>query len=113
MRATRKSWLLGLLVLEARSLNCGWKSERELRRGARCIVEMEGPATYVYDPHNTDDEPKAFKFDSSYWSHDGFTVREDGYLEPQRGAEYTDQVSCNPLCTRHNDYCIAGYPSTL
>ena len=37
-------------------------------------------------------EPKKFTFDYSYWSHDGFSEREDGYLYPTE-PRYADQVS--------------------
>jgi hypothetical protein len=31
---------------------------------------------------NEDGEKKEFAFDYSFWSHDGFNLRDDGYAEP-------------------------------
>ncbi|KAK6165825.1 hypothetical protein SNE40_022663 [Patella caerulea] len=51
---------------------------------------MSGQTTEITDPENPKAEPRKFAFDHSYWSHDGFNEREDGYLEPA-GAKYDDQ----------------------
>lgn len=52
---------------------------------------MNGPTTAIKDPENLKTEPKKFAFDYSYWSHDGFKERSDGYLEPT-DTKYADQV---------------------
>ena len=53
---------------------------------------MSGHTTTVIDPDNPKAKPREFTFDHSYWSHDGFKIRPDGYAEPT-SADYTDQVS--------------------
>ena len=40
----------------------------------------------------SNEEPKKFAFDYSYWSHDGFKVEANGYNSPQN-PKYADQVS--------------------
>lgn len=54
---------------------------------------MSGQSTAILDPVLMDKnvEPKKFTFDQSYWSHDGFEEREDGYLCPTT-TQYADQV---------------------
>jgi len=51
---------------------------------------MQGNTTIIADPEGRAAEKK-FTFDYSYWSHDGFREREDGYLEPVE-ERYADQV---------------------
>jgi len=47
--------------------------------------------TYIERPDGK--EQKQFSFDFSYWSHDGFTSRDDGFLIPaNRSSSYVDQV---------------------
>ena len=53
---------------------------------------MKNNTTEIKNPDNPEDEPKRFTFDYSYWSHDEFNERNDGYLEPA-GSRYADQVS--------------------
>lgn len=52
---------------------------------------MEGKSTLIKDPENPQAEPKKFTFDFSYWSHDSFNERENGYLEAANPS-YADQV---------------------
>lgn len=47
--------------------------------------------TEIKDPENKKAAPKKFAFDFSYWSHDSFKEKADGYLEPAN-AKYADQV---------------------
>ena len=56
---------------------------------------MNGKTTEIKDPSVPSQEPKKFTFDFSYWSHDGFKERSDGYLEPTN-PNYADQVG---VCT--------------
>jgi len=35
-------------------------------------------------------EEKRFTFDYSFWSHDGFKTRDDGYTEAEPGSKYKD-----------------------
>jgi len=46
---------------------------------------MTDTETKVIDLHNTKNEKK-FTFDFSFWSHDGFGTREDGYTYPLEGS---------------------------
>ena len=66
-------------------------NSREKARNAYLIIKMTGNTTEIQDPAAPNDEPKKFTFDFSYWSHDGFKERDDGYLEPSE-AKYGDQV---------------------
>ena len=34
---------------------------------------------------------KPYTFDYSFWSHDGFDTKEDGYMVPSAGSNYSDQ----------------------
>ena len=52
---------------------------------------MEGNTTLLRNPEEPDEEPRKFAFDYSYWSHDGFEAKEDGYLAPVK-PNYCDQV---------------------
>ena len=38
-----------------------------------------------------DKEERRFTFDFSFWSHDGFGTRDDGYTYPMEGSSYKDQ----------------------
>lgn len=66
-------------------------NKREKARNATLIVEMKGESTYLTNPEETEEEPKKFTFDFSYWSHDGFEERDDGYLAPSK-PNYADQM---------------------
>ena len=66
-------------------------NSREKTRNATLIIQMHGKTTEIKDPSMPDEEPKKFAFDFSYWSHDGFKERSDGYLEPT-DPKYADQV---------------------
>ena len=52
---------------------------------------MDGATTTLIDPSNPRASPKKFTYDYSYWSHDGFTARQDGYHE-KTSDKYVDQV---------------------
>lgn len=68
-------------------------NQRELNKKAKLIIQMRGNTTAIMDPVFMDKpgvEPKKFTFDYSYWSHDGFSEREDGYLFPTEPS-YADQ----------------------
>ena len=69
------------------------QNDREKNRDARLVITMTGNTTEIRDPAAPDNvEPRKFAFDYSYWSHDGFEEREDGYFAPVT-SEYADQVS--------------------
>ena len=61
---------------------------REKDRKSKCIVEMTGATTRLFDPNTG--KPSVFTFDFSYWSHAGYAAEPDGYLRPE-SAEYADQ----------------------
>ena len=54
------------------------------------VIEMVGNQTFIKKP-KSNDEPKKYAFDYSYWSHDGFKVEANGYCSPD-GPKYADQV---------------------
>ncbi|KAL9968317.1 hypothetical protein ACROYT_G026678 [Oculina patagonica] len=66
-------------------------NKRERARNATLIVDMKGESTYLQNPEEPDEEPKKFTFDYSYWSHDGFEERDDGYLAGTK-PNYADQM---------------------
>jgi len=63
-------------------------NQRERDRNARLIVAMAGTSTVITDPDTA--ATKTYTLDKSYWSHDGFEQREDGYLAPT-GSRFADQ----------------------
>jgi kinesin family protein 1 len=71
------------------AVRCRPFNAREKERGATLIIRMEGATTYIKNPETG--EEKDFAFDFSYWSHDGFDVRADGYTFPSPGSHYADQ----------------------
>ena len=72
------------------TLNASHNS-REITRNSTVIIDMKGKTTEIKDPQNPKGEPHIFSFDYSYWSHDDFKERGDGYLEPNN-QKYADQV---------------------
>ena len=64
---------------------------RETARNAGVIIQMIGKSTEIKNPEDMKAEPKKFAFDYSYWSHDEYQERADGYLEAS-GSKYADQV---------------------
>ncbi|XP_064640023.1 kinesin-like protein KIF28 isoform X2 [Lineus longissimus] len=64
-------------------------NQREKDRQAKLIIQMQGKTTLITNPESKE-EPKKFAFDFSYWSHDCFKERGDGYLEPTSN-KYSDQ----------------------
>ena len=75
---------------------------------------MVGSTTKIFDPSVMDKggEPKTFSFDYSYWSHDGFEEREDGYFFPVRAA-YADQVHAIVICWLAISLFIAMHDTSL
>jgi len=63
---------------------------REKNRNAKLIIEMVGNTTKILNPDKKSSD-KEFYFDYSYWSHDGYQERDDGYLEPTLD-RYADQA---------------------
>jgi len=50
---------------------------------------MTDVQTIAKDINGTGEE-KRFTFDYSFWSHDGYDTREDGYTYPTEGSNYKD-----------------------
>lgn len=42
---------------------------REINKESKCIIQMQGNITTIFNPKNPKDSPKTFSFDHSYWSH--------------------------------------------
>jgi kinesin family protein 1 len=51
---------------------------------------MTDTETTVTNLHGNKDEKK-FTFDFSFWSHDGYDTRDDGYTVAKDGSNYKDQ----------------------
>ena len=62
--------------------------------------------TLLADPANLKAAHRQFRFDYSYWSHDGYTVSENGYYEPVSD-KYISQVSNNKenIVPYEGQYC--------
>jgi kinesin family protein 13 len=60
---------------------------REKERESHCVIDMVGNSTIIKDENGAE---KTFSFDYSFWSHDEFTLREDGYAVAD-GDRYADQ----------------------
>ena len=61
---------------------------REKEHNSECIIEMPGQnQTRIKDEVGKE---KTFTFDHSFWSHDGYRVLDDGYLQPE-DENYADQ----------------------
>ncbi|KAK2174589.1 hypothetical protein NP493_790g01014 [Ridgeia piscesae] len=74
---------------------------------------MEGNNTAILNPENADEGPKSFPFDYSYWSHEDFTERPDGYLEPTSPAYADQQMVFNDLGLGVLDNAWKGYNTSL
>lgn len=53
-------------------------------------VAMTDTETILTDILNSKEEKK-YTFDFSFWSHDGYGTRDDGYTFPLDGSNYKDQ----------------------
>ena len=61
---------------------------REKERESECVIQMPGQnQTKIKDESGKE---RTFTFDHSFWSHDGYKVLDDGYLQPV-DEEYADQ----------------------
>ncbi|EFX76074.1 hypothetical protein DAPPUDRAFT_55475, partial [Daphnia pulex] len=70
-------------------------SQREVARGCKRIVDVDGVATFLTHPTDLADR-KSFSFDHSYWSFDGFSEDQTSgrnVADPShpRGHQYCDQ----------------------
>uniref|UniRef100_A0A8C2ASG3 Kinesin motor domain-containing protein n=1 Tax=Cyprinus carpio TaxID=7962 RepID=A0A8C2ASG3_CYPCA len=48
-------------------------NSRETSRDAKCVIQMQGSSTCIWNPKQPKEAAKNFSFDYSYWSHS--TVR--------------------------------------
>ncbi|PIC40350.1 hypothetical protein B9Z55_011723 [Caenorhabditis nigoni] len=64
-------------------------NDRETKRNCKLVIEMPDEETTVIRDPKTNEE-KRFTYDHSYWSHDGFSEKKNGYFEPEN-AHYADQ----------------------
>ena len=66
--------------------------QREKNANSECVISMTGQTTAIVNPRNADDK-KMFAFDHSYWSHDGFKIKDNGVSVPESSySKYADQV---------------------
>ena len=76
-------------------------NDREKKRAARLIVDMNGNTTKITNPNDKNDSKK-FTFDYSYWSFDGCKTEKDGYCSPDskhaNGKKFADQVKIKLHC---------------
>lgn len=67
-----------------------------------------------------DKSEKRYTFDFSFWSHDGYLTRDDGYTYPAEGSNYKDQryvfdkIGISVLDNAFNGYhtCLFAYGQT-
>uniref|UniRef100_H2ZMC6 Kinesin-like protein n=1 Tax=Ciona savignyi TaxID=51511 RepID=H2ZMC6_CIOSA len=85
-------------------------NQREKDRGAKCIIKMTGPTTYIQNPDTPN--PKMFGFDYSYWSHDGFED-EDGVLVAKNDKYATQRKVFDNLGQGVLDNAFEGYNCSL
>ncbi|KAI6188028.1 putative tRNA N6-adenosine threonylcarbamoyltransferase [Aphelenchoides besseyi] len=65
-------------------------NDREKERNAQLIIDMPNEqVTEIRDPNNSNEAPKRFTFDHSYWSHSGYKSA-NGYFTPTT-SKYADQ----------------------
>ncbi|KAK2174587.1 hypothetical protein NP493_790g00004 [Ridgeia piscesae] len=77
------------------------------------IIQMNGQCTEIRNPERPKLKPRVFTFDYSYWSHDGFTERRDGYLEPETTTFADQQIIFNDLGLEVLDNAWKGYNTSL
>lgn len=56
-------------------------NQRENSLNCKLCIDMVGNLTRLYDPDHPDEKHRDFTFDYSFWSHDQFTVDENGYFK--------------------------------
>lgn len=68
-------------------------NQREKDMDCVCCVSMKGNSTTItdYDSGDNKNNSRTFTFDYSFWSHDGYTADDAGYLSPLPGSNYADQ----------------------
>ena len=61
---------------------------REKDNKSTCCIEMVQNQTTIKDELG---QPRTFTFDHSFWSHDCYIEKENGYLSPDSSGKYADQ----------------------
>ena len=79
-------------------------------KDSQCIIDMAGNTTIIKDDLN---QEKTFAFDYSFWSHDGFRARDDGYTEPVDDKYADQQKVFNCLGQEILDNAWEGYHCCL
>lgn len=88
-------------------------NKREKAKNATLIVKMKDNSTYLENPEEPNEDPKKFTFDFSYWSHDGFEEKPNGYLAPTV-PHYADQMKVyNDLGKGVLENAWAGFNTSL
>ncbi|CDW79443.1 kinesin motor domain containing protein [Stylonychia lemnae] len=85
-------------------------NQREISNNAELCIKMNGPTTTIIDD---DGHPKDFAFDYSFWSHDGFKNREDGYSEAEDNKYIDQRAVYNELGKSVLDNAWDGYHCCL
>ena len=57
------------------AVRCRPFNQREMDLHSKLIIKMNGNTTTITDPETNKD--RDFNFDFSFWSHDGFSIRDD------------------------------------
>lgn len=90
------------------AIRCRPFNEREKKLGAVLCVNMTANSTRVFD--DAAGLNRTFYYDHCFWSHDGYTEEENGYLRPQAGSPYSDQqLVYNTLGKDLLDNALKGY----
>lgn len=85
-------------------------NQREISLNSQLCVKMTDQTTTLIDKVGNE---KNFTFDHSFWSHDGYKEREDGYLE-STSTQFADQQSIyNKLGDSVLTNALKGYHTTL
>ena len=84
---------------------------REKDHNSECIIEMPGQnQTKIKDENGKE---RTFTFDHSFWSHDGYRILDDGYLQPEDDI-YADQKKVfNAVGTQILENAWEGYHCCL
>lgn len=86
-------------------------NQKERDHGARLCIAMDGQTTTLTDPRTG--STRDFSFDFSFWSHDGFLERSDGYLEPASPHYADQQLIYNNLGVKVLKNALEGYHCCL
>uniref|UniRef100_A0A673GJ13 Kinesin motor domain-containing protein n=1 Tax=Sinocyclocheilus rhinocerous TaxID=307959 RepID=A0A673GJ13_9TELE len=54
-------------------------NSRETSRDAKCVIQMQGSSTCIWNPKQPKEAAKNFSFDYSYWSHSSVLLHTPHY----------------------------------